>query len=81
VVTENALIRLDPELAAAGVFPALRVAETRASDEAELREPAELEAVRRLRESLDGLEPRVAADTLREQLERAPTNAELLEKL
>jgi transcription termination factor Rho len=79
--TENALIRLDPELAAAGVFPALRVAETRASDEAELREPAELEAVRRLRESLDGLEPRVAADTLREQLERAPTNAELLEKL
>ena len=79
--TENALIRLDPELAASGVFPALRVADTRASDEAELREPAELEAVRRLRESLSALEPRVAADALREQLERAPTNAELLEKL
>ena len=79
--TENALIRLDPELAAAGVFPALRVADTRASDEAELRDPAELEAVRRLRESLAGLEPRAAADALREQLESAPTNAELLAKL
>ena len=79
--TENALVRLDPELAAAGVYPALRTTETRASDEEALREAEELGAVRRLRESLVGLEPRVAADTLREHLESSSTNEELLGKL
>ncbi|HSJ18408.1 MAG TPA: Rho termination factor N-terminal domain-containing protein, partial [Solirubrobacterales bacterium] len=44
--TENVLVRLDPELAAAGVYPALDVAETRASGEEQLRKPDELEAVR-----------------------------------
>lgn len=79
--TENALVRLDPDLAAAGVYPALRVSDTRASDEETLRDEAELRAVRRLRESLAGVEPRMAADTLREHLESSPTNEELLEKL
>jgi transcription termination factor Rho len=79
--TENALIQLDPELAAAGVFPALRVAETRASDEDTLRSPDELEAVRRLRSSLVGLDPVVAAQTLRERLEATPSNADLLGEL
>jgi transcription termination factor Rho len=79
--TENALVRLDPELAAAGVYPALRPGETRASDEETLREPGELEAVRRLREALAGLEPGAAAEALRERLEAAPTNRELLDEL
>jgi transcription termination factor Rho len=79
--TENALIQLDPELAAAGVFPALRVAETRASDEDALREPDELEAVRRLRSSLVGLDSVVAAQTLRERLKVTPSNADLLGEL
>lgn len=79
--TENALIRLDPELAAAGVYPALRVDDTRASEEEELREPLELEAVRRLRAELAEKEPAEAAGVLREHLEGSRTNAELLEKL
>ncbi len=78
LTTENAVVRLDPELAAIGVYPALRPAETRASDEEGLREPGELEAVRRLREALAGLEPRHAAEALRERLEAAPTNRDLL---
>jgi transcription termination factor Rho len=79
--TENAVVWLDPDLAAAGVYPALRPAESRASDEEALREPAELEAVRRLRELLAGLHPEVAAATLRERLESSRTNAELLSRL
>jgi transcription termination factor Rho len=79
--TENALVRLDPALAAAGVYPALRPEDCRASDEEALREPEELEAVRRLRASLAGLDPEVAAATLRERLESSRTNAELLASL
>jgi transcription termination factor Rho len=76
--TENALIRLDPELAAAGVYPALRVEDCRASGEDELREPAELEAVRGLRSTLAGREPTEAAALLRERIEATRTNAEVL---
>jgi transcription termination factor Rho len=76
--TENALIRLDPELAAAGVYPAIRPAELRALGEGELREPDELDAVRRLRAELSGMEPENAAAALRERLEATRTNAELL---
>ena len=38
VTTESSLIALDPELAAAGVFPALRVSDSRVSNEDELRD-------------------------------------------
>ena len=38
ITTESSLLRLDPELAAAGVFPALRAAECRVSNEEKLRE-------------------------------------------
>lgn len=81
ITTENALIRLDPALAAAGIFPALRPEDCRAAGEEELREPEELEAVRRLRAELGGKEPAEAAALLRERLEAAPTNAELLRSL
>jgi transcription termination factor Rho len=76
--TENALITLDASLAAAGVFPALRLDRCGVSNEEALRDPEELEAVRRLRASLAGLDPGVAASTLRERLEASPTNRELL---
>lgn len=79
--TENALIRLDPELAAAGVYPALRPEDCRVSGEEELREPEELEAARELRAELAGKEPQEAAALLRERLERSRTNAELLADL
>ena len=49
--TESAVIRLDPELAAAGVHPAIVSAECRVSNEDALREPGELEAVRKLRDA------------------------------
>jgi transcription termination factor Rho len=79
ITTESALIALDPELAAAGVFPALRPAECRISNEDQLRSPDELEAVRRLRSLLADLEPIEAARLLRERIEATPSNAELLD--
>jgi transcription termination factor Rho len=81
VTTESALIKLDPELAAAGVVPALRAGECRVSNEEELRDPEELAAVRRLRSLLADLDPAEAANLLREQLEGSATNAELLRSL
>jgi transcription termination factor Rho len=79
--TENALIALDPDLAAAGVFPALRPEECRVSGEEELREPEELEAARRLRAELAGKEPSEAAELLRERIEGSKSNEELLREL
>jgi transcription termination factor Rho len=79
--TENALVRLDPELAAAGVYPALRAEDCRVSGEEELREPGELEAVRKLRVELASKEPAEAAALLRERLEGSRTNSELLQTL
>jgi len=79
--TENVLVRLDPELAAAGVYPALSVGETRASGEEDLREPDELDAVRRLRSELAGKDPGEAAAVLRERIEGSRSNAELLKAL
>jgi transcription termination factor Rho len=81
ITTESSLIRLDPELAAAGVFPALRAGECRVSNEEELREPEELAAVRRLRSLLADLAPAEAASLLRERIEASRTNAELLASL
>jgi transcription termination factor Rho len=78
VTTENALVTLDPDLAAAGVFPALRAAGCRVSGEEELRSPEELEAARRLRSLLADLAPVEAAALLRERIEASADNAELL---
>jgi transcription termination factor Rho len=79
--TESCLITLNAELAAAGVVPSIAAAECRVSNEEEIRSPEELEAVRRLRDELSGLEPREAAEKLRERIEGAPSNAELLQAL
>jgi transcription termination factor Rho len=79
--TENVLIKLDADLAAEGVFPAVDMAETRAAGEEDLREPDELEAVRRLREELAGMDPADAAAALRERITSTKSNAELLSGL
>ena len=81
MTTESSLIRLDPELAAAGVFPALRAGECRVSNEEELREPEELAAARRLRSLLADLAPVEAANLVRERIQGSRTNAELLAAL
>lgn len=81
VTTESSVLTLDPELAAAGVFPALRPAECRVSNEDELRDADELAAIRRLRSLLADLDPVDAAKQLRERVEGSASNAELLESL
>jgi transcription termination factor Rho len=81
ITTESSLITLDPELAAAGVFPALRPAECRVSNEDELRDADELGAVRKLRSLLADLDAVEAARLLRERIEGSTSNAELLASL
>jgi transcription termination factor Rho len=81
ITTESSLVVLDPELAAAGVHPALRAAECRVSNEDQLRDAAELEGARRLRALLADLDPAGAAALLRERIEASGSNAELLSSL
>jgi transcription termination factor Rho len=66
--TENALVVLSGELAAAGVTPAIDAAATRASNEDEILSAKELEALRELRSELDGLDPADAAAKLAERV-------------
>jgi transcription termination factor Rho len=79
--TENLLLHLDAGLAAKGIVPALVVADSRASGEDELREPDEMDKVRRLRGELDEMEPEEAAKALADQLAATSSNAELLSRL
>jgi transcription termination factor Rho len=79
--TENLLLRLDAGLAAKGIVPALVPADSRASGEDELRDPEELEKVRRLREELGSMEPEEAARALSELITATASNAELLNRL
>jgi transcription termination factor Rho len=79
--TESALITLDPELAAEDVHPAIVARECWISNEDQLRDSDELDAVRRLRARLAELEPPDAARFLRERIQDSTTNAELLERL
>jgi transcription termination factor Rho len=65
--TENILIRLDAELAAQGIVPSLRVHETRASGEEQLRDDAEMAEARELRAELEQMEPAEAARALGER--------------
>ena len=81
ITTESALVVLDPELAAAGITPALRADECRVSNEDQIREPEELEAARRLRSQLAELDSKEAANLLRERIENTTDNAELLGSL
>lgn len=66
--TENVLIRLDAELAAQGIIPSLRVNETRASGEEQLRDPEEMSEARELRAELEQMDPAEAARALGERV-------------
>ena len=75
------LVVLDPELAAAGITPAIRAGETRVSNEDQIRETGELEAARKLRSLLANHDARESAELLRERIEATADNAELLASL
>jgi len=81
VTTENSLITLDAGLASAGIFPAVRAAECRISNEDQVRDPDELTAIRRLRSLLADLDPAEAASLLRERIEHSASNSALLASL
>jgi transcription termination factor Rho len=79
--TENLLLRLDADLAAKGIVPALVAAESRASGEDELRDAEELDKVRRLRAELADMKPEQAAQALADQISETSSNAELLSRI
>lgn len=78
ITTESSSIVLDPDLAAAGITPAISVPGCRVSNEESIRDESELAAVRRLREQLADLDPKAAAQFLREKIEATTSNADLL---
>ena len=79
--TENATIRLDAGLAAAGVIPSLDVAACAISGQEAVLSENEIDSVRRLRAELKDLEPVPAAARLAELIKGSETNEELLGKL
>lgn len=79
--TENATIRLDAELAAAGVVPSLDVTGCGVSGQEAVLDEAGVDAVRRLRAELNAMEPAPAANRLAELIKGSPDNEELLKKL
>lgn len=68
VTTETSRVVLDPELAAAGVYPAIDVGASRTVGEEHLRDAAEIESVRAERLELAELGPVEAAAELRKRL-------------
>jgi transcription termination factor Rho len=81
ITTESSSIVLDPDLAAAGITPAISVFGCRVSNEESIRDETELAAVRKLREQLADLDPKAAAQVLREKIEATSSNAELLSRV
>ncbi len=79
--TENSLLVLDPDLAAAGIFPAIDFTASRISGEEHIRDAAELEAVRKLRRSLSALSAEEFAAELRRLIEDSPDNGALIASL
>ena len=79
--TENATVRLDADLVAAGVSPALDVRSCAISGEDSVLTASEVDALRRLKAELTGMDPAPAAARLVELINGSASNAELLEKL
>ncbi len=79
--TENATIRLDAGLAAAGITPSLDVAACAMSGQEAVLNENEIDAVRRLRAELKDMESVPAAARLAELIKESETNEELLGKL
>jgi transcription termination factor Rho len=76
--TENVLIVLDPDLAAAGTYPAIDFTTSRIAGEESIREGAELEAARALRVRLGGMTSSDASAEVRRLIGASPDNAALL---
>ncbi len=79
--TENATIRLDSTLAAAGIKPSLDVSSCALSGQEAVLNEKELDALRRLRVELKDMEPIPAAARLVELIKNSESNEELLGKL
>lgn len=79
--TENAAIRLDAGLAAAGVVPSLDVTSCAISGQEALLDEQAVDAIRRLRAELAAMEPIPAAARLVELIKGSPNNEKLLEQL
>jgi transcription termination factor Rho len=79
--TENATIRLDADLAAAGISPALDVRSCAISGQESVLTASEVDAVRRLRSELTEMDPAPAAARIVELINGSDNNQELLEKL
>ena len=79
--TENLLLRLDADLAAKGIVPALVAADCRASGEDELRDAEEMGKIRLLRAELAEMDPEQGAQALSDQIGETSSNAELLSRL
>lgn len=78
--TENATIRLDASLAAAGVVPSLDVTSCAISGQEALLDEKQVDAIRRLRAELGAMEPIPAAARLVELIKGSPNNEALLER-
>jgi transcription termination factor Rho len=79
--TENLMLHLDAGLAAKGIFPPLVPGDTRSAGEDALRDPEELEKVRRLRAEFAEMDPEQSARALADQIAETSSNAELLARL
>ncbi len=79
--TENLILRLDADLAAIGVVPALVPSDCRASGEEAVRSPEEMEKIRALRAELARMGPEQAARALADQIAHTASNEELLARL
>lgn len=79
--TENSTIRLDASLAAAGVEPSLDVTACAVSGQEAVLEKSEIDAMRRLRTELRGMEPVPAANRLAELIKGSESNEQLLKNL
>ncbi|OIO37589.1 MAG: transcription termination factor Rho, partial [Candidatus Omnitrophica bacterium CG1_02_46_14] len=79
--TGNMEIVLSREISGRRIYPAIDIAKSGTRKEELLLEPAELLKVQKLRRALAGLSAVEAAKTLVEQLEKYPTNLELLSSL
>lgn len=78
--TENAAIRLDAGLAAAGIVPSLDVAASAISGQEAFLDENEIDAMRRLKAELRDMVPAAAAARLAELIKGSETNRELLGK-
>ena len=76
--TGNMEIYLSREISSRRIYPAVDIAKSGTRKEELLLAPEELEPVRRIRRALAGLGRVEAAQALISQLEKYPTNKELL---